>query len=434
MSRQAKRGKAIIYDAHKVATHLESLKANAGEGARWWESAIKFDWDEIRRPQGATSWVSIHYTDQSKVAGRCVLRILNEGHTGQIMPNNDKALAELVSGSKPNPKIQYKKRDKKPAIQIRKWDAQVKTLEDGVTLVTNQDGEPVLPDDRFRSPYFRAMSLIGEAFYTEASERVDRGRALITAIQTAAASKKVKPGEPPAALKPVTAQNILTAFTEGHGPVRPDLVFVATADATAARKLLPSKEFDLIIKGVTLVANTHIAPLVQEYLSGTSEKNPGASLPNPITRIALNFDADTGMPQRLTFFDKSKPYTANGRKAFEAGKVDGVPINADNVHKFILPQCHVDGIVNADSICLSNMGISIPVKMEVAVVEPPTKRIVGLDDVYGDDDEEEGGAPRPDAPGEAPPAEGSASSPEDGGNPQTGELDQLIEEISGLSQ
>lgn len=432
-SQQTKKGAAVIFNAREVADHLESLKANAIEGSRWWAPAIKFDWHEIRRPQGsATSWVSIHYTAASKVTGRLVLRILNEGHTGQIMPCSDRELAALVSASKSNQKVQYKKRDKKPAIQIRKWDAAVKTLEDGVTLLTGEDGEPILPDAQYLSPYFRVASLVGEAFQAEAGERVDRGRALIAAIQ-AAAARKAKPGEP-AELKP-TAQAILAAFAEVHGPARPDLVFVAQADSTTVRKLLPPKEVEQILKGVTLVASTHIAPLVQEYLSDKNEKNPGAPLPNPITRIALNFDADSGAPQRLTFFDKSKPFAGpGGRKAFEAGKVDGIPVNAENVHKFVLPQCHVDGIVNADSICFSNMGISIPVKMEVAVIDPPSKRAVGLFDVYGDEEGGEGGeGGEGSGDGEATPdGEPGSPAPAEPTVDETGDLslDSLMSQIS----
>jgi len=430
MSQQSK-GAAVIFNAREVADHLEGLKANAAEGSRWWAPAVKFDWHEIRRPQGsATSWVSIHYTAASKVTGRLVLRILKEGHTGQIMPCSDRELAALVSASKSNQKVQYKKRDKKPAIQIRKWDAAVKTLEDGVTLLTGEDGEPVLPGAQYLSPYFRVAALVGEAFQAEAGERVDRGRALVAAVQ--AATRKAKPGEQ-AEARPATAQAILGAFAEAHGPVRPDLVFVAQADATTLRKLLPPKEAELVVKGVTLVASTHIAPLVQEYLSDKNEKNPGAPLPNPITRIALNFDADSGAPQRLAFFDKSKPFAGpGGRKAFEAGKVDGVPINAENVHKFVLPQCHVDGIVNADSICFSNMGISIPVKMEVAVIDPPAKRAVGLADVYGDDEEGEGEG-EAEGEGEGGPSPAGAPSPAGPAGDEAGgdlSLDSLMSQIS----
>lgn len=381
---QQKKGKAAIFNAHDVAAHLGGLKTSAAGSSRWWAGALRIEWENIRRPSGsATAWCSVFYTDSNKVTDRLVLRIRGEGHTGQIMPASDAGLAALVSRSKPNPNVQYKKRDKKPAIQIRKWDAPVPTLEDGVTIKKDESGNDILPDDSRLSAYFRVAELVGEVFVTEASERVDRGRALISIIQAA----PKKDGK-------VSAADVLAAFAAEHGQLRPDLVFVASSDAALVRKFMAPKEYEQVMRGATLVASVHVAPLVQEYLSDKNSKNPGAPLPNPITRISLNFDPESGQPQKLTFFDKSKPFMAEGRKSFETGKVDGVPINAENVHEFVTPRCHIDGIVNEDSVCFSNMGISLPVKMEIVVVDPPSVRSVVIDDVYGDDDDADDGVIR----------------------------------------
>jgi hypothetical protein len=86
--------------------------------------------------------------------------------------------------------------------------------------------------------------------------------------------------------------------------------------------------------------------------------------------------------------DKRKPFMVDGKKRYEQAKVDGDLVNADNVHKFIIPRTAFDGIASMDCICLSSMGISVPVKLKVVVGEQPElRREVGMDDLYGDEEE-----------------------------------------------
>lgn len=391
--------KKVIFNAAAVARHLGGLKAAAeaaGEEGPWWADALAFDWTSSRKGANGTQWLSVTYTDNAGVSGRLVVRISGERHTGQIMPNTDQGVAELAMRAK-NPKAQIKKRDRKPTIQIQKWAAQVKTADDGITVLADADGRPILPDDDKLSPYFQVASLVGEAFTAETSERVARGVAYAAKIAEMRRDKTVTP------------QAIIDAFNAGQGARRPADTIMSSDQVTALRKGLAPKDLDVLLKGVTVLTNTKVTALVQEFIGDKAEKNAGQPLPNPMTRIAMNFENDTGRAQ-LAFFDKSLPFMEGAKQSYEVGKVDGEPINADNIHKFVLSRSLLDGIVNMDSICFSSMGISMPVKAEVLVVKEPAGSSVGLDDVYEDADGDGDGAgdvapaPAPAGPKTARPA------------------------------
>lgn len=378
MSNNAKpAGKNVIFNALAVAVRLAALKkaaVDAGhEDSRWWKDALEFEWASTRKGNNGTQWASVNYTDENGTRSRLVVRINGERMTGRIMPNTDAGVAELIAELK-NPNIQIKKRDKKPSVQIQKWAAQVKTAEDGVTILADADGKPVLPDDDKLSPYFRVASLVGEAFASEAAERVDKGAALVAKVVDAKKKDKA-----------ATAQAVITSFNDENGPRRPGDMILSSEQVNAIRKLFPNtKDSEVLTKGATLTTKVSIAHLVQERISDNATKNGGMLLPNPMTRFALNFDQVTGVAQ-LTLFDKNKPFSEEGRQKYEAAKVGVDPVNADNVHRFILPRSGLDGIVNMDSVCFSSMGISMPVKGEVLVVAQPSSREMSLDDVYGDD-------------------------------------------------
>jgi len=369
--------KKVIFNAPDVAARLAALKKAAVEDGKedsaWWAPALKIEWTSLRKGNNGTQWVSVSFTDANGVTGRLIVRVNGERHTGQIMPASDAGVAELAARVK-NPNAKIEKRTKKPSIQIQKWAAQVKTAEDGVTVLADADGQLMLPGDEMLSPYYEVASYVSEAFTAEAKERVDRGMALLT-----------KAAELKRADKAVTAQAVVEAFAVSNGPRRPGDMILSSESVGAFRKLFPAqKDTDLLSKGAAITSNVKIANLVQEYISDQAKKNAGLPLPNPMTRVAMNFDGTTGIAQ-MAFFDKSAPYTAEGKQKYEVGKVDGDPVNADNIHKFVLSRSALDGIFNLDSVCFSNMGISMPVKAEVLVVDKPSTREVSLDDVYDDD-------------------------------------------------
>jgi hypothetical protein len=135
-------------------------------------------------------------------------------------------------------------------------------------------------------------------------------------------------------------------------------------------------------EGAVVVASTKIVQLVQTRVSQTSKTNPGANLVNPICRIRLDEDKKTGTI-RTKIFDKSRAVTQpNGKKGFEILKFEGIPVNSTNVHN-IRSHTMVDGILNCNAVCASNMGMSIPLKFQLAVIQIPTINSVSVDDLYG---------------------------------------------------
>jgi hypothetical protein len=373
MSQRAS-SKKVIFNATEVSARLAALKAaaaDAAEGFAWWAPALSIEWSSIRKGNKGTSWISVFYTDAVGVTGRLIVRINGERHTGQIMPATDAGVAELAARVK-NPNSKVEKRSKKPAVQIQKWAAQVKTAEDGVTVISDADGRPVLPGDDLLSPYYAVASLVNEAFTAEAKARVNRGLALLAKAE---AMKRAD--------KSVTADAVAEAFAGINGPRRPGDMLLATDTSVALRKLFQG-DVEIMTKGATVAPLTKIAHLVQENICSQASKNAGMPLPNPMARIVMNFDATTGVAE-MSFFDKDAPFMVEGKQKYEVGKVDGEPVNGDNIHKFIVSRCILDGIVNLDSVCLSSLGISMPVKAEALVVSKPSSREVGFDDIYDDD-------------------------------------------------
>ena len=405
-----------FFKAPDVAARLAALKKAAVEDGKeesaWWTPALTFEWSSLRKPNNGkgngTQWVSVNFTDAAGTTARLIVRVNNERHTGQIMPT-EAGVAKLAAQ---NPNMEIVKRTKKPSVQIQKWAAQVKTAEDGVTVLTDADGQPMLPGDEKLSTYYKVACLVNEAFTSEAKERVDRGTALLK-----------KAVEMKRADKAVTAQAVIEAFATDNGPRRPGDMILSSESVGAFRKLFPAqKDSDLLTKGAIITSNVKIANLVQEYISDQAKKNAGLRLPNPMTRVAMNFDEKNGMA-KMDFYDKNLSYKATtGKTKYEVGKVDGNLINVDNVHEFVLRGSSIDGIFNLDSVCLSNMGISMPVAAKILVVGRPSSREFGLEDIYDDDDDgdgvsstpapaagaEETAAPHPDtraAPAAAAPAE-----------------------------
>jgi len=358
--------KKIIFNANDVAERLETLKNNNQDNTVWWTSALKFEWNCVRKGNNGTQWISIKYTDANGVTGSLVIRVNGEVHTGQIMPAGYAEVAILAARSKQN----IEKRNKKPVLQFQEYRAQVKTAEDGITLLQDNDGNPILPDIETKSPYYKVANLINEAFATEAREKISRGCSL---VETVTNMKKAD--------KTITIENILAAFVDKTKIPYPGGIILSAGDVAILRKMISQKELDLLTKGVIVTPNTRVVSLVQEFVSDQAKKNAGLPLPNPITRVAMNFDQITGVAQ-LSIFDKSRPYIADGQQKYEAGKVNGEPVNNYNVHEFIKSRSIIDAIITMDCISGHSMGMSIPVKAEIIVVDAPVVREVGLMDVY----------------------------------------------------
>lgn len=393
MSQQ--RTKKFIVNASTVANRLAGLKNEAIRAAiaenkdsditeapfGWWRPALEFDWSGIHKGSNSTQWCNVIYTAQNGSSGKLAIRVLGELHCGQIMPKTDEGVAELAKLAKPNGDQVIKKRDKKACIQVQKWNVPVKTEEDGCTIIKDEQGNPKYPSDDKLSNYYRAASLLSEAFETDCRSRVERGQAL------AAFLADIKKKE-----KSISGPDAVAAFNAANGARMPyDVIF--SAEHSAAIRKLYAAGADSIMKGTIVANSTKVVSLIQTLISNDAKKNAGKDLPNPMTRIAMNF-GDDGV-SKSEFYDKSKPFIMDGKTQYEAATVEEnnilVPINDGNIHKFITPRSAIDGVINAEGICFSNMGISIPVSTHVIIVEQAVRTKAGQSDVYGDDDDGEDG-------------------------------------------
>jgi hypothetical protein len=353
-----KKSSKAIFNAREVVACLWPLKqaaASQAKGYRWYAPVLKFKMNEPRKGNNGTTWFpnSLKIGD---VEGPIILRVADEIHVGQIMPDNDAEIAQLMAANK-NKNRAFKKREKGVSIQVNKWapkrldeDAKARgerqwiygkiaLEEDGVTLKKDENKQPILPDDRYASVLFKALWLLDDAFKIEMQSLLDSKRIITREEANAMEEEATSRGE---------------TFT------------------------LPP--------GTQIVTNKKIASRIQTRISGDAAKNAGKLLPNPIARVDLKFDKDTG-EAAPKFYDRTKHYIDRdtGKKQYEGAKVDGQPITAGNVHKFMVSGSSIDGLIYADAVCFSNMGISIPVKADICVVEQGKRDETTVDDVYEDD-------------------------------------------------
>jgi hypothetical protein len=363
----------VTFKLNEVYTRLDSAKKTS-KNDKWWVGIITFDF--AIPPRGGsqgTKWMTISYTDSTGVTAPFVVALTGEKHVGHILPTKQEDLNELLKVSK-NKSLKLRE-EKKPAIQIQKWSTAVKTSSDG-TVALKPDGTPDIPGDEYLSKYFRVAELLTEAFKYEVRLRIDAGNKLASLIEDM--SKK-------------SVDEILEEFDKRYshkfGPRIHGYAIVLSDQIN-----LRSEDKKKISTNIIFVENNKIAIPVQTEFSSKNEKFAGVPMSNPIARIAMNFNKDTKLAD-FKLYDKSKAFTieVNGRKKqqYEIAKVIdenglSVPVTADNVHKFILPRSIVDGIVNMNAICFSNLGISIPIKFTTLVVEHPKAMTAGLDDLYDD--------------------------------------------------
>lgn len=375
----------VIFNTAAVAAHLTAVKAAVYAAApdghedeiAWWKSpkqVIIFDWQSPRKGNNGTQWVTINYNDEHGVTGSLVLRFNGEKHTGQIMPLSDSGLAELTANKKSASSVTFEKRTKGVCMAVQKWNVQVKTSPDGLTILNDEEGNPILPDDKYLSAYFIVASLVNEAFNYEAKLLLEDGSKFVAKIS-----------ELKRADRALTAQSTLDKFTSSHGARKNGSMILTTEGVSTLRKLFTNqKDVDILTKGSIISTSGKVVNLIQTNIGEQAKANVGALMPNPMTRVSLSFDPITYAAQML-FYDKSAPILDEGKKKYEAGAVNGEPVNGENIHKFLLSRSLVDGILRMDSVCFSNMGISIPSKADVVVVLQPPVSARSLDDVYEDD-------------------------------------------------
>lgn len=347
-----------------IVTHFKQLEASGHN--KWWKNYIVFDWTTMRE-SATTKWMPISYTPDLNIPHKkLIVSIRNEVHTGRIMPLNADEIPEIRT----QPGCEDATvRTMKPSLQFQKWNCKVHTEVDGVTIKKDSNGNDILPSDEYLSDYYQFAEYMALIFKEEFEERIRRGNKYDEYIRdhkktTAEEAKK------------------FVGYTS-HGDI------IITSDVSNTIKSIFNKDkqtSDKILEGVLIVSSAKLGTLVQTQISSKAKKNKDEFLPNPIARVTLVFDTKN---MNTNFLDKTKPIYKDGKITYDYATVNGVRINSENVHKFILSKSVIDGIINFDSVCFSQMCISIPVKASLIVVQPPVKKDIDIAsqcaNLYGDE-------------------------------------------------
>lgn len=354
------------FKASDIVSHFNQLKAAGKE--QWWNGYVSFEWSKIRPGKNSTKWLTIRYTNDLSIKPRRLIVIIrDEVHSGQIKPTTQEDLAELRLK---NPEAKLELRTMKPSLQFQKWTKQVQTQEDKITPLIDDQGNYIYPDDSYLSNYYQVAYYLDEIFKYEMRRRVDRGMELMMA-----ATKN----------KTFNVKDI----KDNVGHVNDCDTIITDDNANNLRELLGDKYTDFM-KGVLIVSSNKVGTIIQERISEKAIKNKGAKLPNPMTRITIPFELKPG-PTNVTILDKSKQFTCNGKRGYKPATYKDEPVNANNIHWFIPSRSIIDGIVSMDSVCFSQLGISLPVKITLLIVQQPIKRennVLSLcSEIYGDMDD-----------------------------------------------
>jgi hypothetical protein len=301
---------------------------------------------EPRDGPNGVRYVNVTVSIDNK-SGPPAVRFIGEINGTSIMPRDEKELLELKKKN-PNSKIEMKVRTMNAGIQVKKYKSKVEKADDGISIKLDKEGKPILPPDSDKSDLYESFFWYYKAFVDEVKYQKS-----ISKIVT----DENKDGAPP-----------------GH----------------------------------ILVSN----PSVSQALQVTVKKGikAGKVRGNPYIIISFKFNAND--PSKGTqILDKRKQITINGKKDFEKAKLEnGESINDNNIHKWMTFGCMVDGIVDISSISISNMGISIPAKLDICVSQPAEFKQLGSSSIYEDDnDDEVESAPTDDS--KPKPEEGKSDAP-----------------------
>jgi hypothetical protein len=355
------------FKAIDIVNHFKQLKSTGEE--KWWSKYVTFEWNKIRTGKNSTKWLTVKYTPNLSInPKRLSVVIRNEVHSGQIMPNTAEDVIELKAKF---PEARIEQRTMKPSLQFQKWSKLVSTAEDRITPLYDSNHNQIVPGDEYLSIYYQLAHFVDEIFKTEMRERTERATHMMLYLSKnkTASAKELK---------------------EEVGHLHDCDTIMRDDDANSIRERYPDK-FNEIMKGVLTVSSTKVGTLIQERISDKAAKNGGAKLPNPITRITIPLDAKpkTSTLSGVKILDKSKPFRCGDKKGFEDAKYNGIPVDANNIHLFIPSRSVIDGVVSMDSVCFSQLGISLPIKASVIVVQQPIKRENNIftvcNDIFGDD-------------------------------------------------
>lgn len=345
---------AALDVAHQAYTAALEKSEEGGQqpDARWYKNILWAEWSQCKPGANSTQRIPI-MCRLGSIEGRLVVKAFGEKHTGRIDPLLDEDVAKINVELKGR-SFSVKKRTKQPAIQIQKYTVPVPTEADGVTVAKDESGKPKYPSDDKISMFYRFAEHLETFLITEYEIHTDpefKGPGRLVASTNLALRKKGEKGATPAI-------------------------------ASAA--------------GTITVPNLKLAVPTQRVISAESLKNAGKELPNPMTRITMKFKEDTLKPIGFAIHNMDKKFfnPEKKRNDFELAtvEVDGkqVPVDAANIHAFLLSGSKVDMIVNADSICSSQLGLSVPFQAKLVVASAANRQSIGTGDLYSEEEDEEG--------------------------------------------
>jgi hypothetical protein len=360
------------FHSDKIVAHFKALKEQSLETneEKWWKDFLQINWvPKGKKDKNNTTnvkWFSINYRSSVDETFRnLIVTMRGETHRGYIMPKKITP-EELENSSLKNilnsKYKELKPRELKASIQIKKWSQNPETYEKSLEVKT-------YPDDKYKSVYFQLIEYLEEIITTELKERITRGHMLAAKCEN----------------KPSDNINSLQEIKKLIGHEKLGDTLVSQSELKLITKTFKKTfETNLFIYEIIEYYNERIVELIQRCISNKSAENPGKELPNPITRITIPFDIKTGnLLDNLVIFDKTTAEKINDKLIFHKYKVNGEEITDNNIHEVILPGTKIDGYVILDSLCISNMGLSVVAKaIKALFIEQPQKINQDVSDDY----------------------------------------------------
>ncbi len=379
------------YDANKFYTHLNNVrdakleefkKTYTGDDSRltnkfmetfWWKDYVVIDWNVKSHDNAAgnCTYISIRYRENTLnpfTAFR--IRYMDEVTSGNIDPVDPAEAAAINSNPKPNQRL-VKPREggaiTRPQVGFQKWRKP--------PSVNEATGEVVsYPDMSHCSYLFLAVEMLTDIYTFESNTYIGNGTRFKNFCDDT---------------DKWTKEDFLVKYPNG-------MPFMIFADSVLGSS-------DVLIAGLAKIG----AVLRNNYISVPTAtvtkpiqykiKSTGRMMSNPIVRFKKPVGSD---PKTNNILDKSTGKEIEGKKnlSFDYAKVDGVLINPYNIHKFIKSRSCIDGFVRIDSLCITNLSISMSPNMFLTNVSPPVYKEEDVDDLYGEEEEEpsKGKDPSPD--------------------------------------
>jgi hypothetical protein len=305
-------------------------------------------------------WANIDY-DDGVTCSRCTFKFggltangtaEHEKTMGRVAPNSDAAVAE-INAAIADPKRHVDKRPGAPTAKFPKWRVPVKTGPDGYSPVTDEFGAPILPGDEHLSDLYSVIAIIGRYFETVVAALIARGNAIMEAALTSAVDAR--------GVQKYSRREgaVVAALVAAHPPkgalLSPEQMALLRKPTSGYSKA----EVDQLTAGA-IVNNLKIVMPMREFF-GATNPNAGQPRPNPVTDITIKHDENGIFLRKI--YDMKKESALGGKISIEEAKWDGDPLNADNIHEWLISGTDCDGIVNMSGMCFSQVGISMPREM-----------------------------------------------------------------------